>query len=58
MFVVVFSEEDKVRLIKNRYKFIHEDIVDGKCRFVFENKGTLNFANENIKVFTTNKLYF
>lgn len=58
MFVVVFNEEDKIKLQSSNYKLIHEDFQNGCKRFVFEDKGKLNFANENMKVFKTNKLYF
>ena len=58
MFLVIFNDEDKNKLINQGYKLIHEDFQNGCKRFVFEDKGKLNFANENMKVFKTNKLYF
>lgn len=58
MFVVIFNDEDKNKLINQGYKLIHEDFQNGCKRFVFEDKGKLNFADENMKVFKTNKLYF
>ncbi len=58
MFIIAFNDEDKNKLITNGYKLINEDFQNGCKRFIFENKGKLNFANENMKVFKTNKLYF
>lgn len=58
MFLVVFNDEDKNKLLNSNFKMIHEDFQNGCKRFIFEDTGKLNFAEENMKVFKTNKLYF
>lgn len=57
-FICVFNDIDKDKLLESGYKLLKEDFVNGLKRFTFENKGKLNFEKENMKVFTTNKLYF
>lgn len=54
MFVIVFSEQDKEYLLSKNYRLINK--FDD--RYIFENKGSLCFENENINYKITNKLYF
>lgn len=58
MFIYVFEEQEKDKLILNGYKFICKNQIGGKISYVFENNNKLNFAKENIEVYKTNKLYF
>lgn len=59
MFIIVMNDVDKELLIAKGYKLIHEDFVNGTKRFIFCNNGErINFAEENIHAFTTNKLHF
>ena len=59
MFIVVFNEVDKELLLAKGYKLIQEDFVDKTKRNTFCNNGErIDFTKENIRAFTTNKLYF
>lgn len=58
MFILVFNEEDKERLLSNGYRFICKNIISNKDVFVFEDNNKLNFEKENIKFKKTNKLFF
>lgn len=58
MFIYVFEEQEKDKLILNGYKFICKNQIGDKNAYVFENNNKLNFAKENIKAYKTSKLYF
>lgn len=58
MFIYVFSESEREKLILNGYKFICKNQIGDKFAYVFENDNKLNFNKLNIKVYKTNKLYF
>ena len=58
MFLVVFSEDDKTKLIDNGYKFICTNYMGDKQVFIFEDNKLLKFNKDDIKVLKTNKLYF
>lgn len=60
MFILVFNEVDRDKMIERGYQLIHTDKSGATDRFIFENRRDLkvNFANEGINVFTTNKIRF
>lgn len=58
MFIYVFSESEKDKLLLNGYKFICKNNIGDKIAYVFENNNKLNFEKEKIKAYKTTKLYF
>lgn len=57
MFLYVFSEEDKEKLLLNGYSFIKEVCFGDKKGYLFNNNGNkINF--NNTQVLYTNKLTF
>ena len=59
MFIIVFNEVDKEALLAKGYKLLKQEFESGMVKYVFANNGSkLDFAKENIRAFTTNKLYF
>lgn len=58
MFIYVFSETERDKLLLNGYKFICENQVGNKSAYVFENNNKINFEKLNIMAYKTNRLYF
>lgn len=58
MFVYVFTELEKDKLILNGYKFICKNKIGNNLAYVFEDNNKLNFEKEKMKVYRTSKLYF
>lgn len=58
MFLVAFSKEDKLKLIKEGYKYICENTIGNRTSYVFEDNKLLKFNIDETKVLKTNKLYF
>lgn len=58
-FLICFNDTDKVKLEQNGYKLLKEDCINGTKRYTFINESNtkLNFSENNMKVFMTNKLY-
>lgn len=58
MFVYVFTELEKDKLLLNGYKFICKNKIGDNLAYIFEDNNKLNFGKENIKGYKTSKLYF
>lgn len=58
MFIQVFNNEDKEKLILTGNKFITEQQIGDVKVFLFEVNKNLNFDSLGIKYNITNKLFF
>ena len=57
MFTIVFSENDKNKLVSNGYKFINKQNVNGNEVYILSGNGSnFNFEENNIMYVTTNDI--
>lgn len=58
MFIYVFSDEDKEKLLLNGYKFVCKNKIGDNLAYIFEDNKKLCFEKLDIKAHKTSKLYF
>lgn len=58
MFIYVFSEGDKEKLLLSGYKFVCKNKIGDNLAYIFEDNKKLNFEKLDVKAYKTSKLYF